>query len=147
MLSSSSVELRAAWTTQEARSVEWAGLFLPDLDLDGMRAEIPQAISGAKDIDSAAESLGVDQPTHKPSGAEWEAMKAQARGVVEISSRLESNEEATRHPKSDPRPAAPMIQGLGMRIRAAWERSLGEPAWPSSNLHLPPYLSRPISRP
>ena len=96
MLSSSSVELRAAWTTQEARSVEWAGLFLPDLDLDGMRSEIPQAISVAEGIDSAAETLGVVIPKHKPSEAEWEAMKSQARGVVEISSRLESNEEATK---------------------------------------------------
>ena len=117
MLSSSSVELRAAWTTQEARSVEWAGLFLPDLDLDGMRAEIPQAISGAKDIDSAAESLGVDEPTHKPSGAEWEAMKSQARGVVEISSRLESNEEATKQLARDYIPTLSLLVGP---LGAAW---------------------------
>ena len=39
MLSSSSIELRASWTTQESRSVEWAGLFLPDLDLDTRKIE------------------------------------------------------------------------------------------------------------
>ncbi len=96
MLSSSSVELRASWTTQEARSVEWAGLFLADLDLDGMRSEIPRAIAGADSIVSAAKELGVKEPGHKPSEAEWKAMKTQAVGVVEISSTLESNEEATK---------------------------------------------------
>jgi len=111
MLSSSSVELRAAWTTQEARSVEWAGLFLPDLDLDGSRPEIPPAISSAESIDSAAETLGVNEPTHKPSEAEWEAMRSQARGVVEISTRLESNEEATKQLAREYIPTLSMLVG------------------------------------
>ena len=52
MLSSSSIELRASWTTQEARSVEWAGLFLPDLDLDERRSDIPLYVSKSKDFEN-----------------------------------------------------------------------------------------------
>ena len=96
MLSSSSVELRASWTTQEARSVEWAGLFLADLDLDAKRSDIPGAIAGADSIVSVAKELGVKEPGHMPSEAEWDAMKSQAMGVVDISSTLESNEVATK---------------------------------------------------
>ena len=111
MLSSSSIELRAAWTTQEARSVEWAGLFLPDLDLDDSRSGIPQVISSSEDIDSAAEALGVSKPIHKPSTAEWEAMRSQASGVAEISAILESNEKATKQLARDYIPNLSMLVG------------------------------------
>tara|TARA_Y100000817_G_scaffold196323_1_gene153539 strand:+ start:1753 stop:2757 length:1005 start_codon:yes stop_codon:yes gene_type:complete len=96
MLSSSSIELRASWTTQEARSVEWAGLFLPDLDLDERRADIPLYVSKSKDIENLATELGVSIPDHPPSELEWSAMNSQAKGVVSLSERLLLNEQATK---------------------------------------------------
>ena len=95
MLSSSSTELRASWTTQEARSVEWAGLFLPDLDLDERRSDIPLYVSKSKDIENLATELGVSIPDH-PLGIEWAAMNSQAKGVVSLSERLLLNEQATK---------------------------------------------------
>ena len=66
MLSSATTELRTSWTTNEARCVEWAGLFLAEVDLDGQRREIPAAVAGADSMDSAATSLGVAAPKHQP---------------------------------------------------------------------------------
>ena len=96
MLSSSSIELRASWTTQESRSVEWAGLFLPDLDLDARRSDIPPYVAKSKDIKHLATELGVSIPDHLPSELEWSAMNSQARGVVSLSERLLLNEKATK---------------------------------------------------
>jgi hypothetical protein len=96
MLSSSSIELRASWTTQESRSVEWAGLFLHDLDLDARRSDIPLCIAKSKDIRQAAAELGVADPEHFPTELEWSAMNSQARGVVSLSERLLLNEQATK---------------------------------------------------
>ena len=51
MLSAAAIELRASWTTSEARCVEWAGLFLAEADLDEQRQEIPLAVAEAESID------------------------------------------------------------------------------------------------
>ncbi|MAE98211.1 MAG: hypothetical protein CL965_03850 [Euryarchaeota archaeon] len=96
MLSSASTELRSSWTTQESRAVEWAGLFLPDLDLDGKRAEIPSCIAESDNISQAAVELGASIPEHMPTDSEWVAMNSQARGVISLSERLALNEQATR---------------------------------------------------
>ena len=96
MLSSSSVELRSSWTTQESRAVEWAGLFLHDLDLDQKRGAIPSCIARSENISQAASELGVSAPEHMPTDSEWAAMNSQAKGVVSLSERLAMNEEATR---------------------------------------------------
>jgi len=96
MLSGATSELRAAWGTSEARCVEWAGLFLPDADLDVQREQIPMTISQADSIYSAAESLGLQNPEHPPGEQEWEALRAHAKGVVELAARLDLSEQATR---------------------------------------------------
>ena len=96
MLSSASTELRSSWTTQESRAVEWAGLFLHDLDLDGRRAEIPLCIAESENISEAAVKLGASIPKHLPTDSEWSAMNSQARGVISLSERLALNEQATR---------------------------------------------------
>tara|TARA_Y100001935_G_C17287520_1_gene501259 strand:- start:125 stop:1129 length:1005 start_codon:yes stop_codon:yes gene_type:complete len=96
MLSSASTELRSSWTTQESRSVEWAGLFLHDLDLDEKRAEIPSCIAKSDNISQAAIKLGASVPFHMPTDSEWVAMNSQAKGVLSLSERLILNEDATR---------------------------------------------------
>ena len=96
MLSGATSELRAAWGTSEARCVEWAGLFLPDADLDGQRGVIPSTVADAKSIEEAAVSLGLQEPEYHPGDQEWTALRAHARGVIDLSERLDSAEQATR---------------------------------------------------
>tara|TARA_B100000686_G_scaffold218917_1_gene225963 strand:+ start:5134 stop:6114 length:981 start_codon:yes stop_codon:yes gene_type:complete len=96
MLSGATSELRAAWGTSESRCVEWAGLFLPDADLDAQREQIPTAIAEAGSIDEAATSLGLQAPEHSPDEQEWHALCAHAKGVIELAGRLDLAEQATR---------------------------------------------------
>ena len=96
MLSSAASELRASWTTSEARCVEWAGLFLSEADLDAQCRDIPGAVADADSIDGAAEALGIPAPEHQPSPAEWDALRSHATGVVELIGRLDAAEDATR---------------------------------------------------
>jgi hypothetical protein len=96
MLSSAASELRASWTTSEARCVEWAGLFLSEADLDAQRRDIPAAVAEADSIDGAAAALGISSPDHQPSPSEWDALRSHATGVVELTGRLDAAEVATR---------------------------------------------------
>ena len=96
MLSGATSELRTAWGTSESRCVEWAGLFLPDADLDGQRDELPSSLAEAASIAVAAASLGLQTPEHLPGEQEWDALRTHARGVIELADRLESAEQATR---------------------------------------------------
>ena len=96
MLSGATSELRTAWGTSESRCVEWAGLFLPDADLDGQRDEIPSSLAEAESIAVAAASLGLQTPEPLPGEQEWDALRTPARGVIELADRLESAEQATR---------------------------------------------------
>ena len=96
MLSSAASELRASWTTSEARCVEWAGLFLSEADLDAQRRDIPTAVAEADSIDGAAAALGISSPDHQPSPSEWDALRSHATGVVELTGRLDAAEVATR---------------------------------------------------
>ena len=96
MLSGATSELRAAWGTSEARCVEWAGLFLPDADLDRQRENIPSKVADAKSIDEAAASLDLQAPEHHPADQEWIALRAHARGVIDLAERLDLAEQATR---------------------------------------------------
>ncbi len=111
MLSSAASELRASWTTSEARCVEWAGLFLSEADLDAQRRDIPTAVAEADSIDGAAEALGIPAPKHQPSPAEWDALRSHATGVVELTGRLDSAEGATRELARGYIPSLSMVVG------------------------------------
>ena len=111
MLSSAASELRASWTTSEARCVEWAGLFLSEADLDAQRRDIPTAVAEADSIDGAAEALGIPVPKHQPSPAEWDALRSHATGVVELTGRLDSAEAATRELAVQYIPSLSMVVG------------------------------------
>ena len=111
MLSSAASELRASWTTSEARCVEWAGLFLSEADLDAQRRDIPPAVAEADSIDGAAEALGIPAPEHQPTPAEWDALQSHATGVVELTGRLDSAEAATRELAIEYIPSLSMVVG------------------------------------
>ena len=111
MLSGATSELRTAWGTSESRCVEWAGLFLPDADLDGQRDEIPSALAEAESIAAAAASLGLQTPEHPPSEQEGDALHAHARGVIELAERLDSAEQATRFLAQQHAPTLSLLVG------------------------------------
>jgi RNA processing factor Prp31 len=111
MLVSATGELRSAWTTNEARCVEWAGLFITEADLDGQRAQIPPSIADASKIADAAEALGVAPPVHTPTEIEWEALKSHACGVVASTRRLQEHEDAIREIASSHIPSLSALIG------------------------------------
>ncbi|MBM47890.1 MAG: hypothetical protein CMB35_04690 [Euryarchaeota archaeon] len=111
MLVSATAELRSAWTTNEARCVEWAGLFITEADLDNQRTMIPLAIADAPNIDGAATALGVAPPAHAPTEIEWAALKSHASGVVTSSQRLQEHEDAIREIASDYIPSLSALMG------------------------------------
>jgi len=96
MLVSSAAELRAAWTTQESRCVEWAGLFFSEIDLDAQREEIPSALANSSSIEDASSNLNTSVPSHLPSDKEWNALRDHAIGVVDLTKRLDAHEDAIR---------------------------------------------------
>tara|TARA_B100001013_G_scaffold8342_1_gene5143 strand:- start:262 stop:882 length:621 start_codon:yes stop_codon:yes gene_type:complete len=91
--------------------VEWAGLFLSEADLDAQRRDIPPAVAEADSIDGAAEALEISAPEHKPSPAEWDALRSHATGVIELTGRLDSAEAATRELAIEYIPSLSMVVG------------------------------------
>nr|AIE93534.1 ribosomal biogenesis protein (NOP56) [uncultured marine group II/III euryarchaeote AD1000_38_E02] len=89
-------EMRASWTTLEARVIEWAGLFLPEIDLDGQRDVIPIEIAQADTLENAADALHTISSPTGISDAEWAALSQWAKGVVEVEDRLKTIESAIR---------------------------------------------------
>ncbi len=104
-------ELRAAWGTLEARVVEWAGLFLPALDLDAARDSIPQAVADADSLEAAAANLETDAAEVDVSVEEWNALKVWAQGVVDSSSRLDAVEQAVRELSTSHLPSTSALIG------------------------------------
>ncbi len=111
MLVSATIELRSAWTTSEARCVEWSGLFISEADLDLQRDEIPAAVSEASDISGAAQLLGVSDPSQKPSDAEWKALQNHAHLVVSLTRSLDEHEEAIREISESHIPSLSALMG------------------------------------
>ena len=104
-------ELRASFTTLEARVVEWAGMFLPEVDLDGQRDEIPAAIAQSSSLQEAAERLGGAAAPSGISDAEWMALRRWAVGVVAVESRLKAVETATREVAKEHLPSLSKLLG------------------------------------
>ncbi len=111
MLVSAVVETRASWTTSESRCVEWAGMFITELDLDSQRAEIPSVLSKSDNIEEASAILGVTPPKHPPSNLEWDSLKSQAVFVLECSSILNKIESAIREVAMDYLPSLSALMG------------------------------------
>ena len=104
-------ELRASWTTLEARCIEWIGLFLSELDLDKMRREIPEIVSSSSSINEVAERFEVPETLHQPSEDEWRVVKSQAQSVVDIADRLSNHENAIRVLANDYLPSLSALIG------------------------------------
>ena len=96
MLVSALIEEQSAWTTREARCVEWIGLFISDADLDLQREEIPLAVFQSNDIVQVSELLGASEPIHHPSETEWSSIKGNADAVIKSTDNIEDLKLAIR---------------------------------------------------
>ncbi len=104
-------ELRSAWTTMESRVVEWAGLFLIDLDLDSERKSIPKAVAAAKNFSTLVSNLELDNPDFNPSNEEWSAIHGTAVTAVDISVSINDTETAIRKHVEDYLPSLSLLLG------------------------------------
>ena len=89
-------ELRAAWTTMDSRVVEWAGLFLIDLDLDAERKSISKAVASAESFSALISDLKLEKPLFNPTNEEWSAINGSALTAVEMFARINETETAIR---------------------------------------------------
>jgi len=89
-------ELRAAWTTMDSRVVEWAGLFLIDLDLDAERKSISKAVASAESFSALISDLKLEKPLFSPTNEEWSAINGSALTAVEMFARINETETAIR---------------------------------------------------
>lgn len=114
-------ELRASFTTLEARAIEWAGLFLPEADLDGQRDAIPKAVAKSNSLEEAADELGGSAAPSGISDGEWAALRQWTVGVLAVESRLRSVEAATRELASEHLPSLSNLLGplLAARMSTA----------------------------
>jgi len=104
-------EMRATWTTLEARVIEWAGLFLPEINLDDNRSTIPIALARSDSLEDAATHLDTAASPTGISDSEWAALSQWARGVVEVEGRLDSVESAIREVATDHLPSTSALIG------------------------------------
>ena len=111
MLVSANNELRASWTTLEARCIEWTGLFLSDLDLDEQRKKIPEIVSESKSINDVAKKFDISKPKYQPSEEEWKTINLQASAVVNLENQLQSSEETIRVLANDYLPSLSLLIG------------------------------------
>ncbi|MEC9174460.1 MAG: hypothetical protein VX804_05280 [Candidatus Thermoplasmatota archaeon] len=104
-------ELRAAWTTMDSRVVEWAGLFLIDLDLDSERKSISKAVASAENFSALISDLELENPLFSPSKEEWSAIHGSAVTAVEMSARINETETAIRKQVEDYLPSLSLLLG------------------------------------
>tara|TARA_B100001750_G_scaffold200170_1_gene174282 strand:+ start:733 stop:1731 length:999 start_codon:yes stop_codon:yes gene_type:complete len=104
-------EMRSSWTTLEARVIEWSGLFLPEIDLDGNRSRIPIALARAESLEGAATELETVASPTGINNLEWSALSQWARGVVEVEARLQSVESAIKEVATEHLPSTSALIG------------------------------------
>lgn len=104
-------ELRSSHNTLESRIVEWAGIFLPTLNLDEKRGEIAPAVAKAADMDGLAATFGVQAADTEVGDAEWIALKGMADTIVQSAAHLLELEEAVRQLSQSHMPSLSLLLG------------------------------------
>jgi nucleolar protein 56 len=104
-------EMRKAHNTLESRLVEWVGMFLPQLDLDGRRSEIPKAVSASSDLAGLGVALEISTADVDLGPAEWSSLCATGMEVVALESSLNGFESAVRELASTHLPSLSLLLG------------------------------------
>ena len=89
-------EMRSAHNTLESRVVEWAGIFLPSLDIDQHRSRIASAISNSTSLQEIGESLDTIPAEAQIGPKEWSAIHSLAASTVKLATDMDRMEESVR---------------------------------------------------
>jgi len=104
-------EMRAAHNTLESRIVEWAGLFLPSLDLDLNRNQIAAAVASSSNMPEAAQCLKVTSAEVEMGEKEWSGIHSLATSVMNLATDVEKMEESVRELSNNHMPSLSLLLG------------------------------------
>ena len=89
-------EARTSQNSLESHLVEWAGLFIPTLDLDLHRSSIASTISNSSNLLELAQSLDVTAAEVELGSAEWSGIHSLAASTVNMVDTVGSMEKSVR---------------------------------------------------
>ena len=104
-------EMRTTHNTLESRIVEWAGLFLPSLDLDQHRTQIAAAVSSSSNLSETAERLNVTSAEVEIGKKEWSGIHSLATSIVNLSDAAERMEDSARELSNVHLPSLSLLLG------------------------------------
>jgi nucleolar protein 56 len=104
-------EMRNAHNTLESRIVEWAGLFLPSLDLDQQRSHIASAFASSSNLQEAAGLLDVQTTEVEIGEKEWRGIQSLAKSTVNGAVDVERMEESVRELSNVHLPSLSLLLG------------------------------------
>ena len=89
-------EARSTQNSLESNLVEWAGLFLPTLDLDLHRSSIASAVSNSSNLLELAADLDVAAAEVELGPHEWSGLHSLASSTVNMTDTVDSMEKSVR---------------------------------------------------
>ena len=104
-------EMRSAHNTLESRVVEWAGLFLPNLDIDQDRSRITGAISTSTSLQEIGEALGTLTAEAQIGSKEWSAIHSLATSTEKLASDIERMENSVKELAETHLPSLSLLLG------------------------------------
>ena len=89
-------EARTSQNSLESHLVEWAGLFLPTLDLDIHRSSIASAVSNSSNLLELAAGLDVSAAEVELGSEEWSGIHSLATSTMNMSDTIDSMEKSVK---------------------------------------------------
>jgi nucleolar protein 56 len=104
-------EMRTSHNTLESRLVEWAGLFLPSLDLDQNRNQIAVAVAESENMQETADHLGTKSAEVEIGKKEWSGIYSLAKSTVNLAADVERMEDSVRELSNIHLPSLSLLLG------------------------------------
>mgnify|MGYP001291414924 CR=1 FL=1 len=104
-------EMRNAHNTLESRIVEWAGMFLPNLDIDQHRNQIAAAISTSSNLHEIGDSLSTIPAEVQIGSKEWSALHSLATSTMKLATDVERMEDSVREITETHLPSLSLLLG------------------------------------
>lgn len=104
-------EMRNAHNTLESRIVEWAGMFLPNLDIDQHRNQIAAAISTSSNLHEIGDTLSTIPAEVQIGSKEWSALHSLATSTMKLATDVERMEDSVREITETHLPSLSLLLG------------------------------------
>jgi len=104
-------EMRNAHNTLESRIVEWAGMFLPNLDIDQHRNQIAASISTSSNLHEIGDSLSTIPAEVQIGSKEWSALHSLATSTMKLATDVERMEDSVREITETHLPSLSLLLG------------------------------------